>query len=166
MIDSSIDVSGLLFSYSYLCERKVWLYYHKINFENEHKNVQLGKQIDESSYSRFEHSISVDGIINIDYIKNNIVYEVKKSNSREDMSIAQVKYYLYILRKKGINMDGQINYPLLKKCTQVVLSKEDEKQIEERIEIVKELCNLDVPPEVKQIKSCKNCAYFDFCFSD
>lgn len=48
--------------------KKVMVFCHQINMEDENENVQLGKLLDENSYKRDDKHIEIDGIINIDFI--------------------------------------------------------------------------------------------------
>lgn len=159
------NVSGTLYSYYFLCRRKVWLYYHKISFEHESELVAIGREVDTGTYTRERHQVLLDGLASVDYIKNNVVYEVKKSDSQQIMAINQLKYYLYLLREKGIVMTGQINYPLQKKTVEVMLNDEDVPVIQANLQGIADLVGCSVPPEAVNIRACYNCAYRDFCFS-
>jgi len=160
-----IQVSGTLYSYFFLCARKLWLYHNHISFESEHPAVQLGKELDENSYKRQRHQIDIDGIAKIDYIKDSVVYEVKKSDKQSQMAINQLKYYLYLLYLKGVKMSGQINYPLLKKSLKVELLDIDIKEIEHNLLLIEQELQKPVPPVAQKKLFCTNCAYYDFCFS-
>ena len=110
------DITGIMVYYYEVCKRKLWYYYHNINMEQNNENVAIGKFIDENSYSRDEKHINIDNVINIDFIKEKgILHEVKKSKKIEEASILQVKYYLYYLSKRDVNVKAKIDYPLLKK---------------------------------------------------
>lgn len=161
-----MNITGTLFSYSYLCKRKTWLYHHRISFENQSDLVEIGKALDQTTYARENHHIDIDGLINIDYIKNNVVHEVKKSDKVSEMTIQQLKYYLYILREKGIIMTGKINFPLLKKTTTVHLEQQDIDNIEIQLQEINKLLLSKTPPIVEKNKFCFKCAYYDFCFSE
>ena len=39
-------VSGTIYSYSFLCMRKVWLSYHNLSMEQESELVEVGKLIE------------------------------------------------------------------------------------------------------------------------
>ena len=161
-----MNITGTLFSDAFLCQRKVWLYYHRISFENLCDLVEMGKALDQTTYTREKHHIDVDGLINIDYIKNNVVHEVKKSDKVSEMTIQQLKYYLYILREKGIVMTGKINYPLLKKTTTVQLEQQDIDDIEIKLKEINKIILSKTPPAAEKHKFCFKCAYYDFCFSE
>lgn len=159
-------ITGMMIYYYFVCKKKLWYFVHQINMEQDNKNVQIGKILDETSYAREEKHIEIDGAINIDFIKeNNILHEVKKSRKIEEASVWQVKYYLYYLKKKGIEgLRGKIDYPLLKKSVEVELNDEDMQSIEEVIiDINKIICEEKSRMAIKK-GICKKCAYFDLCF--
>ena len=126
------EITGIMVYYYFVCKRKLWYFCHGIQMEAENENVQLGKFLDDSSYSRDSKHILIDNIINIDFIREkNEVHEIKKSKAIEDAGIWQLKYYLYYLKNKGINdVTGSIDYPLLKKKIHVELSEEDIRNLE------------------------------------
>jgi len=134
--------------------------------ENEHDNVLIGRMIDVNSYVQEKKNVLIEGTINIDFIrKSKQIHEVKKSKSIEEASVWQVKYYLYYLKKLGMeDVKGVIDYPLLRKNLIVELEKEDEEKIEEIIKDIKNIINRPLPPSVNRMKICKNCAYYELCF--
>lgn len=133
--------------------------------ESSNEDVQLGKLIDENSYSNDEKHINIDNVINIDFIRSdNVLHEIKKSNKIENASIWQVKYYLYYLKKRGVYTKAIIDYPLLKKRIDVVLGQEDETYIESVIDDIYELVNNDKPPALEKKGYCKKCAYYELCY--
>ena len=91
-------VTGTIYSYSFLCMRKVWLSYHNLSFEGESELVKIGKFIDENTYANQKHNFMIDNKVNIDFLKNNVVHEIKKSDKEKQMAINQIKYYLFILK--------------------------------------------------------------------
>ena len=126
------EITGIMVYYYFVCKRKLWYFCHGIQMEAENENVQLGKLLDASSYSRDSKHVLIDNMINIDFIRDkNEVHEVKKSKAIEDAGIWQLKYYLYYLKNKGVNdVTGSIDYPLLKKKIHVELSEEDIRNLE------------------------------------
>ena len=70
-------MTGYLFNYYFICKRKIWFSAKRLNMESESELVSIGKFIDENTYAREKHGIVIEDIANIDYLKNNIVYEVK-----------------------------------------------------------------------------------------
>lgn len=133
--------------------------------ESENENVNLGKVIDETTYTNRKKHIMIDDTINIDFIANyNMIHEVKKSRKIEEAAVWQVKYYLYYLKKRGVEgLKGRIDYPLIKQNMTVELSDDDEKKLEEVISNIICIASLDLPPKADKKKFCKSCAYYDLC---
>ena len=104
-------VSGLVYEYYHICHRKMWYVVNGISMESESENVQLGSLIDESSFSRERKHILIDEKACIDFMKDNTVFEVKKSSSEKGSAIAQIKYYLYVLKGKGVYACGELRIP-------------------------------------------------------
>ncbi len=131
---------------------------------NEH--VEIGRLIDENTYARDEKHYNINDEINIDFIRNNrVIHEIKKSKKIEEASIFQVKYYLYYLKNRGVtNIIGRIDYPLLRECVEVQLTREDELDIESAIDDIGRLEEQECPPQFVKKKICKECAYHDLCF--
>ena len=159
------DVTGMQVYYYYVCKRKLWYFSNELTMESENENVKIGKIIDETSYKNKKKHIMINNTINIDYIsEHKLLHEVKKSKKVEEASIAQIKYYLYYLKNRGVEgLKGRIDFPLLKQSVDVELSKDDEKEIEKVIEDINRIKELDLPPEFIKKRICKSCAYYDLC---
>ena len=167
MNDDEQRITGMMMYYYFVCKRKLWYFCKQLTMEQYNENVKIGKIIDETTYHNEEKHIEIDGTINIDFIKEkNIIHEVKKSKKVEEAGIWQVKYYLYYLRKRGVEIEkGIINYPLLKKNIEVNMTDEDEKIIEHilnEIKLIKE-CE-EIPLKLETNNICQKCAYYDFCY--
>ena len=160
------EISGMMFYYYFVCKRKLWFFANEIQMESENEDVIIGKLIDENSYSRELKHVLIDNTVNIDFIKEwKILHEVKKQKSVEEAGIWQLKYYIYFLRKRGINIEKWIlDYPKLKKREEIFLTEEDEKRIEEILLEIREIINLKLPPKLEKLKICKKCAYFEYCY--
>lgn len=159
-------ISGMMVYYYYVCKRKLWYFSHDLQMEQNDENVSLGKALDKTSYARDDKHIQIDGVINIDFIRNyGVLHEVKKSRKIEDAGIWQVKYYLYYLRKRGVeDMTGKIDYPLLKQSIAVELTDADCKQLERVLEDIKQIIHQPFPPLLEKNGVCKKCAYYDLCY--
>ncbi|MDD4290622.1 MAG: Dna2/Cas4 domain-containing protein [Clostridia bacterium] len=72
------NIGGTLYSYFFLCKRKVWLSFHNISFESDSQLVKIGKLLDEESYGRKTKHTFVDQDCVIDFVDNGVVCEVKK----------------------------------------------------------------------------------------
>lgn len=157
-------VSGTLFSYSYLCHKKVWYYYRGVSLESESQNVQIGKLIDEKHYSKEAKHFMVNNTINIDFFKENTVFEIKKSSSQKEMAIQQIKYYLYCLKQCGLeDVEGKLLVPLENKKESVFLEDGDIEEIEKQLKLIEKIKQLSAPPLVDKKGFCAKCAYYDLC---
>ena len=160
------QISGTMFYYYFVCKRKLWFFSNEIQLEEDNEDVILGKLIDENSYSKELKHILIDNTVNIDFIKDwKILHEVKKQKSIEEAGVWQLKYYLYFLKIRGINIEkGILDYPKLKKREEVFLSKDDEKKIKEILSEIEKITLMEKPPELEKLKICKKCAYFEYCY--
>ncbi len=160
------QISGTMFYYYFVCKRKLWFFSNGIQLEEDNEDVILGKLIDENSYSKELKHILIDNTVNIDFIKDwKILHEVKKQKSIEEAGVWQLKYYLYFLKIRGINIEkGILDYPKLKKREEVFLSKDDEKKIKEILSEIEKITLMEKPPELEKLKICKKCAYFEYCY--
>jgi CRISPR-associated exonuclease Cas4 len=164
-----MQITSTHFNYHQICHRKLWLFANGIQMEHTSEAVSQGKLIHETSYrqrsNRFKE-VAIDGI-KIDYFdaQQNIVHEIKKSDKKKDAHIWQVKYYLYILEQNGINATGVLEYPKLRKTDNVVLTQLDRDIIKVTITDIEEIILSEKCPGKIPVSKCKNCSYFDFCYS-
>jgi len=138
--------------------------------ENTSDLVYEGKLIHENSYPRHAEKfreIEIDGI-KIDYYdpRNKVIHEIKKSDRHEEAHEWQLKYYLYVLEQNGLEeITGVLEYPRLHRTQEVFLTTPDREVISEMIiEIGKIIQNEKCPGKMRKSR-CKNCSYFDFCWS-
>ena len=84
--------------------------------EQQSDRVFLGKLLDESAYPREKkRNITLDNLISIDILDNNTIQEVKYGKTLEKLATMQLAYYLFYLRKFGIEREGLLTYPRLRK---------------------------------------------------
>ena len=162
--------TGTHFNYYLICHRKLWLFATGINMESTSDLVYEGKLLHETSYPRRSEKyqeIELDGI-KIDYYepKNRVVHEIKKSDKHEEAHEWQVKYYLYVLEQNGVEgATGLLEYPRLHKTDEVLLTIPDREAIREMLAEIEKTIKDEHCPEPIQKSRCKNCSYFDFCWS-
>lgn len=163
-------MTGTQINYYFLCHRKLWLFSNNIEQEQTFDTVSMGKYISESTYKREDHEILItgeDGDIVLDYYdkKNKIIHEVKKSDKMEEIHIWQLKYYISVLEEKGINgVQGEIDYPKLRQKINVELSDFDRSEMHKIKSEIKNIIELEQPPDVINKPFCKKCSYFDLCY--
>ena len=114
-------MTGTQIAYYFLCHRKLWLFMRNIDMEQTSDTVAMGKFISESTYEREKHEVQIsdeDDQVVLDFYddKTKTIHEVKKSDKMEDTHIWQVKFYIYVLEKKG--MTGVIRALLTKRFIQ------------------------------------------------
>ena len=165
-----MQITGTHFSYYQVCHRKLWLFANGINMEQNSDLVYAGKLIHEESYpqrsERYEE-IEMDGI-KVDYYdaKRKVIHEIKKSDKVEQAHEWQLKYYLYVFERNGIDgVSGILEYPKLRKISEVILSEVDRTIIREMEQEICEIIDNEVCPPLEKKKICRNCSYFDFCYS-
>lgn len=160
------EISGLQINYYIVCKRKLWYYSHSLSMESGNENIEIGKIIDEKSYNRENKHININDTINIDFISEyNMIHEVKKDKKIEEAGIWQVRYYMYYLKKRGVEgIKAKIDYPVIKQSLMVTLNDNDEKELENILKDINKIVNMNVPPYIEKKKYCKSCAYYEFCY--
>lgn len=164
------QITGTHFNYYQVCHRKLWLFANSLQMEHTSDLVYEGKLIQEESYpqraGRYEE-IEISGI-KVDYYdpKNNVIHEVKKSDKIKNAHEWQLKYYIFVFKKHGIDeVSGVLEYPKLRKRMEVFLSQIDEIQIEDMLGEIEKIIDSETCPPLVKMSICKNCSYYDFCYS-
>ena len=163
-------ITGTHFNYYQVCKRKLWLFSNGLGLEHTSDLVYEGKLIHETSYpqrpERYEE-LEIDGI-KIDFydVKNKIIHEIKKSDKLDEAHEWQVKYYIYVLEKNGVEgVTAVLEYPVLRKKKEVIMSSIDRELLQKmEIEIRNIIESEKCPPAITGKKRCKTCSYFEFCF--
>ncbi len=170
MIDEII-YTGTQIAYYKVCKRKLWLFSKGLSYESENEYVSIGKLIDEIYYKREKERMPDDAIlgrIKIDYIslkEGVVINEVKKSKKLDEAHKIQVKYYIWALRKLGVNVVYAIlRYPKLRKTEKVLLSENDIAELERAFRSIRDILNSPTPPSAIKKPYCKKCAYYTFCY--
>jgi CRISPR-associated exonuclease Cas4 len=134
--------------------------------EHTSELVGIGKLIDETSYDRERKHILIDEMINVDFLKDwKIIHEVKKSRKLDEAAKWQLKYYIWVLRNKGVNIEkGILDYPLLRKREEIYLTTEEENELMEVLKDIENILNTTLPPYAINKPYCKKCAYYEFCY--
>ncbi|MCD4694716.1 MAG: CRISPR-associated protein Cas4 [Bacteroidales bacterium] len=162
-------ITGTHINYYFICHRKLWLFANGFQNEQTSDAVYEGKLIHETSYpqrSEKYSEVEFEGI-KIDYFDpvNKVVHEVKKSDKLESAHEWQLRYYLYVLEKNGIERaTGILEYPKLHKTVEIFLSERDKEELDEILKKIEEIISMENCPALIKVKACRACAYFDFCF--
>ncbi|MFA5668846.1 MAG: CRISPR-associated protein Cas4 [Balneolaceae bacterium] len=179
-------ITGTEVAYYFICARKLWFFAHNIQCEQESDAVRMGKHIHKTSYKREKKEIAIDGVIVLDWIDHDkkIIHEVKKSASMDLAHSWQLKYYMWYLEQKGMHVAddetvisselhpeergyiGELNYPKLKQTKQIILSRADRLEIEQKIlPNISKIVKMEKPPRTVEWKVCKKCSYNELCYS-
>ena len=164
-----MNITGTHFNYFMICHRKLWLFSNGIQMEHTSDAVYEGKLIHENSYQqRSEKYEEVQiGSIKVDFYdaKNKVIHEIKKSDKIDIAHEWQLKYYIYIFEKAGIEgVSGILEYPKLRKTHEIYLSDIDRERIVEIENEISEIINSEnCPPKINS-SICKRCSYYDFCW--
>lgn len=173
-----MNINGVYFNYYQVCKRKLWLFANGINMEHTSDTVYDGKLLHETSYpqraERYEEmliSAEYEGITligQIDYFdaRNKVIHEIKRSDKVEEAHVRQVKFYLWLLELNGVDgATGILEYPKLRKTDEVLFSDEDRQGLQKSVSKIQSLIESESCPPTINAKICKNCSYFDFCYS-
>lgn len=163
-----IPVTGTDVWYYYICKREVWLLKRGIEPDQEDDHIQIGRFLHEYYYSRDKKEFDI-GSGKMDKLKkiNNqyVVQEVKKSSRYLESAKKQLLFYLYQLKKAGIDAIGEIQIPEERKKVKVVLNEQEVHELHHAIEDIQKIAVRSVPPDPKKIKYCKSCAYREYCWA-
>lgn len=156
-------INGTILSYYFHCKRRCWLCFNRINLEDNSEDVRIGKILHELKEDK-KSEILIDGI-KIDKISKNFIIEYKKTDSDIKSAEMQLLLYLYILKSKGIELSGKLEF--LEKGTSknviITLDEEKEKGLLTIIDEIEKFLISEQPPEMIETKKCKRCAYRDYC---
>lgn len=141
-----------------------------MQMEHRSELVAEGKLIGETTYSQRPErwqQIAIDGI-KIDHFdaQLGVVHEVKKSDKQEHAHIAQLKYYLYVLKRNNIRVShGVLEYPTIRKTKEIIFTEQDGEEIPNWEIEVEQICTSSVVPQRLNRAKCRHCSYTDFCWS-
>ncbi|HOS81854.1 MAG TPA: CRISPR-associated protein Cas4 [Methanolinea sp.] len=165
---SRVQLTGTQINYYFVCPTKLWLFSHNISQESSSELVGMGKFVHESSYSRENKNIIMDRI-GIDFFKKGegiTIHEIKKSKKLEQAHRYQLYYYIYYLQEilDIPNVDGLLDYPLIRKRERLMLTDEVKKEIERILLEVNEIVKQPQSPPPIEKPYCRKCAYFELCW--
>ena len=144
------------------------MFAHRLNLEDNSEIVRVGKAIHEDKAKSSENSeIKIDNIA-LDKINSKYVVEIKKSDADIEACKWQLLYYLKILKDKGIEREGKLEFIEKNKTDRKIifieLNEEIEKELNEHISKIEELLSMDELPTVINKPACKKCAYYEYCY--
>ncbi|GAA0858129.1 MULTISPECIES: CRISPR-associated protein Cas4 [Clostridium] len=161
-------VNGTLINYYFHCKRQCYLHGNRINLEDNSERVNIGKAIHEERSSNSDNTeLEIDNI-KIDKITKEYLIEVKKSDADVEASKWQLLYYLKVLKSKGIERKGKLEFIEKNKSKNktliVELSEDEELKLDKYINDIYELLNKEEVPAILNKPKCKKCAYYEYCY--
>lgn len=165
-----MQIGGTHIQYLLLCHCKLWLFARSINMEQTHERVAEGKYLHENSYTR-RASATVEievGGCKIDHYNphTQTLHETKLSNKVEHAHRSQVIYYMYALRKHGINCrQAVLEYPKLRQTETIPWSAEMTAEAKALAKRAKEVILKKECPPLMAKSICRSCAYEELCYS-
>lgn len=168
MKDNSSNITGSLMNAFIICRRKAWFLSREISPYQENDLLEIGKLIGEDYFKREKKEILLNNM-KIDFVKNDnkhlIVAEIKKSSAGAEAAKIQIAFYLYQLKKLGIEATGELLVPKERKKEKIILTEYWQSKVEESIEEIQALISESFPPFLTKVSFCKYCAYEEFCFA-
>jgi len=163
-MEESLSFTGTQINYYFVCRRKLWFFSHDLEMEEKSDLVLLGKLLHETGYKRKFKEVSI-GRVKIDFLERcGEIHEIKRSRRMEKAHLFQLLYYLYYLKRLGVEVRGVLHYPLLKRTLNVELTDDREKEMEGILEDMKSVISRGEPPESERKTFCRKCSYFELCW--
>ena len=161
-------VNGTLINYYFHCKRQCYLHGNRLNLEDNSENVKIGKAIHEERSERGKNTeITIDNI-KLDKLTTEYLVEVKKSDADVKAATWQLMYYLKVLKSKGIERKGKLEFieknKSDKKIIIIELDEENEIRLGKYVKEIEELIINDKIPETLNKGKCKKCAYYEYCY--
>lgn len=163
-----MKITGTLINYYFHCKRQCWLLGNRINLEDNSEDVRIGRVL---------HEIRADGANNrelsienvkIDKLTKDYLVEIKKSDSDVEAVKWQVLLYLKIIKQKGIDRKGKIEFIEKNKTDKKIIFIDLDEKNEEELSNIESNINIlisdNIAPAPNLKKGCKKCAYYEYCF--
>ena len=161
-------VNGTLINYYFHCKRQCYLHGNRLNLEDNSEIVKIGKALHEEKAAKSSNSeIMIDNIC-LDRLTSEYLTEIKKSDADEEACKWQLLYYLFVLKQKGIERKGKLEFIEKNKSGNRIMIMELTEELEEQLlhyidEIEKLLLEEEIPEAIKK-KCCNQCEYYEYCY--
>ena len=161
-------MTGTIINYYIHCRRQCWLFAHKMNFEDDREDVNIGRILHElSSEGKRNTEIPIEGI-KVDKLTDEYVVELKKTDADVEATKWQTMYYLYVLKQKGLERKGRLEFLERNKQSSKTIELELDPSAEEKLlSLLEEIAQYlleDKPCEAVYEKKCDRCAYYVYCY--
>lgn len=163
-----MNITGTMVNYYIHCKRQCWLFANNINLEDNSEDVRIGKVLHELRNEKAKKKeVAIDSI-KIDKLTDDYLVEIKKSDADVEAVKWQTLYYLKVLKDKGIERKGKIEFIEKKKQHRKVIYVELAPKLEEELNLLLKNIHAYIHgesiAEVLNEKKCKRCAYYEYCY--
>lgn len=163
-----MKVTGTLINYYFHCKRQCWLHANRINLEDNSEDVRIGKVLHElKSEGKKNTEIAIENV-RVDKITDEYLVEIKKSDADKEATRWQTLLYLKILKDKGVERKGKIEFiEKNKQDSKVIyleLTEEYDQELNKLVREIEMFTSQDMPPKETFQTKCKKCAYYEYCF--
>lgn len=163
-----LNLHGLHFQHVELCERRAWMYLHKVNFAQWYSRVQTGNALHNTSYQR-DHSVrGLFGLApdRVDWDER-IVYENKGSGGAVEASSEQTAFYAVILSiTTGEIWRAYTHVLTSRRRREVVIDEARLQKLWDATLKLERLAEQDTVPDARKIGLCRSCSLAAFCGFD
>lgn len=163
-----LNLHGLHFQHVALCERRAWMYLHKVNFAQWYSRVQTGNALHATSYQR-DHSVR--GLLGlapdrVDWAQA-IVYENKGSGGAVEAASAQTAFYALMLSiTTGRRWRAYTHVLTTRRKREVVMDEARLQALLAASERLEQLAAQETVPAARRIGLCQSCSLAAFCGFD
>lgn len=166
-MEEKMKVTGTLINYYFHCKRQCYLFGNRLNLEDNSEVVKIGKAIHEERENNENTEIAIENI-KLDKLTAEYLTEVKKSDADVEACKWQLLLYLKVLKDKGIERKGKLEFIEKNKTERKVLyfdlTEELEQELENHIQAIYQLLESEALPEVMHKPGCRKCAYYEYCY--
>jgi len=156
---------GLHFQHIELCERRAWMYLHRIDFAPWHERVAVGSAKHETSYVRDHSTEGLFGLApdRIDW-EARVVYESKGTGGAIEASNNQTAFYAVMLAiASGEEWRAVTHILSSRRRREVRLDEGRLQSLWEASERLEQLARQVEVPAVRKIGLCETCSLGKFC---
>ena len=154
-------------NYYFHCKRQCYLFGNRMNMEDNSEEVKIGKAIHKERAEQSNTEITIENI-RLDKLTTEYLTEVKKSDADIEASKWQLIFYLKVLKDKGIDRKGKLEFVEKnkgnKKTVVIELTGDMEKKLQQYIQEIEQLLMQEGIPPVLNKPKCKKCAYYEYCY--
>ncbi|MCM3337621.1 CRISPR-associated protein Cas4 [Paenibacillus sp. MER TA 81-3] len=163
-----MKITGTMVNYYIHCRRQCWLFANGMKLEDDSEDVRIGKIMHElQSEGKRNREVAIDGI-KVDKLTDQYVTEIKKSDADVEATKWQTLYYMYVLKQKGMERKGMLQFIERNKGTgktiELELDTETEQSLVKMLNELEDYIGQEQPEMAVREKKCNRCAYYAYCF--